>query len=61
MPNSDARDRLVESLNASSLYGSNITAKPVSEWLGLTTYTKSRLRFHSRLPSAHQPATLSTE
>ncbi len=38
MPDAAARDRLVESLNASSLYGSNILAKPVSNWLGLTTY-----------------------
>ena len=38
MPDAGARDRLVESLNASSIYGSNIVAKPVSKWLGLTTY-----------------------
>ena len=44
MPDAAARDRLVESLNASSLYGSNILAKPVSNWLGLDDLTYSKRR-----------------
>jgi hypothetical protein len=38
MPDATARDRLVDSLNGSTVYGPNILAKPVTDWSGLTGY-----------------------
>jgi hypothetical protein len=38
MPDATARDRLVDSLNGSTVYGKNILAKPVTDWSGLTGY-----------------------
>jgi hypothetical protein len=37
MPNTTARDKLIESLNGSA-YRQHVDAKPVADWPGLTTY-----------------------
>jgi hypothetical protein len=38
MPDADARDRLIESLQRSSVYAGRVDARPVDNWNGLTTY-----------------------
>jgi hypothetical protein len=38
MPDADARDRLIESLQRSSIYVGRIHARPVDNWNGLTAY-----------------------
>jgi hypothetical protein len=38
MPNADARDRLIESLLSSSVYGGHVFAEPIYDWGRLTKY-----------------------
>jgi hypothetical protein len=38
MPDAHARDRLIESLHGSSVYGGHVDARPVENWNRLTTY-----------------------
>jgi hypothetical protein len=38
MPDADARDRLIESLQRSSVYGGRVHARAVDNWNGLTAY-----------------------
>jgi hypothetical protein len=38
MPNAAERDRVIESLDGSRIYGDHILVKPVTDWLGLTGY-----------------------
>jgi hypothetical protein len=38
MPDADARDRLIESLQRSSVYVGRVDARPVANWSGLTAY-----------------------
>jgi hypothetical protein len=38
MPNADARDRLIESLHHSSVYGRYVDAKRIADWYRLTKY-----------------------